>query len=60
MTVYVDNWREHARGGRLTARWSHLMAGPWDDIEELTSSPPASGCGAAGFRTRPGRSSTTT
>ena len=26
MTVYVDNWRQPARIGRLSARWSHLTA----------------------------------
>lgn len=26
MTVYVDDWRQQARAGRLTARWSHLTA----------------------------------
>lgn len=32
MTVYVDNFRAPARVGRLTARWSHLVA---DTPEEL-------------------------
>ena len=35
MTVYVDDWRQQARVGRLTARWSHLTVGPDDDLEEL-------------------------
>lgn len=35
MTVYVDDWRQQARVGRLSARWSHLFAGPDDDIAEL-------------------------
>ncbi len=32
MTVYVDDWRQHARVGPVTARWSHLLA---DDESEL-------------------------
>jgi hypothetical protein len=32
MTVYVDDSRIPARVGRLTARWSHLIA---DDRDEL-------------------------
>lgn len=32
MTVYVDDFRVQARVGRLTARWSHLVA---DDRDEL-------------------------
>ncbi len=35
MTIYVDDWRQQARVGRLNARWSHLMAGPEDDLAEL-------------------------
>lgn len=35
MTVYVDDWRQQARVGRLSARWSHLLCGPEDDIAEL-------------------------
>jgi Protein of unknown function (DUF4031) len=35
MTVYVDDWRQKATVGRITARWSHLTVGPDDDIEEL-------------------------
>lgn len=35
MTVYVDDWRQRARVGRITARWSHLTVGPGDDLEEL-------------------------
>jgi hypothetical protein len=35
MTVYVDDWRQRARIGRITARWSHLTAEPGDDLEEL-------------------------
>ena len=35
MTVYVDNWQQQARVGRLNAQWSHLTAGPFDDLAEL-------------------------
>lgn len=35
MTVYVDDWRQKATVGRITARWSHLTVGPEDDIAEL-------------------------
>jgi hypothetical protein len=35
MTVYVDDWRQPARVGRLNARWSHLTVGPDDDLAEL-------------------------
>ena len=35
MTVYVDDWRQRARVGAITARWSHLTVGPGDDLEEL-------------------------
>lgn len=32
MTVYLDNWRQHARLGPVDDRWSHLVA---DSEEEL-------------------------
>ncbi len=35
MTVYVDDWRQPARVDRITATWSHLTVGPYDDIHEL-------------------------
>lgn len=35
MTVYVDNWRQEATVGRVSGRWSHLFAGPWDNPGEL-------------------------
>lgn len=35
VTVYVDDWRQLARVGRITARWSHLTVGPDDDLAEL-------------------------
>jgi Protein of unknown function (DUF4031) len=35
VAVYVDDMRLEATVGRLTARWSHLMVGPGDDLAEL-------------------------
>ena len=35
MTVYVDEWRQRARVGAITARWSHPTVGPGDDPEKL-------------------------
>lgn len=35
MTVYVDDWRQQARLGRYPGLWSHLLAGPADDLAEL-------------------------
>jgi hypothetical protein len=35
MTIFVDDWQQQARIGRLSARWSHLTAGPFDDPAEL-------------------------
>jgi hypothetical protein len=35
MTVYVDDWRQQARVGRINARWSHLIVAPEGDLEEL-------------------------
>lgn len=35
MTVYVDDWQQQARVGRLNAKWSHLTVGPFDDLAEL-------------------------
>jgi Protein of unknown function (DUF4031) len=35
MTIYVDDIRIPARVGRVSARWSHLSAGPFDDLAEL-------------------------
>jgi hypothetical protein len=35
MTVYVDNWRQRACVGSVDAVWSHMFAGPYDDLEEL-------------------------
>lgn len=33
--IYVDDWQQQARVGRLNARWSHLTVGPFDDPAEL-------------------------
>ena len=35
MTVYVDDWQQPTRVGRLNAKWSHLTVGPFDDLAEL-------------------------
>jgi hypothetical protein len=35
VTIFVDDWMQKARVGRLNARWSHLTAGPFDDPAEL-------------------------
>jgi Protein of unknown function (DUF4031) len=35
VTVFVDDWQQLARVGRLHARWSHLTVGPFDDLAEL-------------------------
>jgi hypothetical protein len=35
MTVYVDDWRQPARVGRVNGTWSHLTVGPCDDLDEL-------------------------
>lgn len=35
MTVYVNDWRQRAHVGVITARWLHLTAGPGDPLEEL-------------------------
>jgi hypothetical protein len=35
MTVYVDDFQTQARVGRISARWSHLCCGPFDDPAEL-------------------------
>lgn len=35
MTVYVDDMRRETAVGRLRARWSHLIVGPFNPIEEL-------------------------
>lgn len=37
MTVYVDDMRVLARVGRITARWSHLMADTDDELHAFAS-----------------------
>ncbi len=53
MTVYVDDWRQPARVGRITARWSHLMVGPGDDLEELHAFAARIGLRRAWFQDKP-------
>jgi hypothetical protein len=33
--IHVDDWMQPARVGRIYARWSHLICGPFDDLDEL-------------------------
>ena len=33
--IFVDDWRQRARVSGIEAVWSHMLAGPWDDPEEL-------------------------
>jgi len=35
MAVYVDDMRQLARVGRVTARWSHLFADSQEELEEF-------------------------
>lgn len=35
MTIFVDDWQQEARVGRISASWSHLTCGPFDNPEEL-------------------------
>lgn len=37
MTVYVDDMRMAARVGRLTARWSHLVADSDDELHAFAA-----------------------
>ena len=53
MTVYVDDYRVSARVGRITARWSHLTVGPFDDIEELHAFAARIGLRRAWFQDKP-------
>ena len=53
MTVYVDDWRQPARVGRLRARWSHLTVGPDDSIEELHALAARIGLKRAWFQDKP-------
>lgn len=53
MAVYVDDWRQPARVGRLSAKWSHLTAGPFDDIAELHAFAQRIGLKRAWFQDKP-------
>lgn len=35
MTVYVDNMLRPARVGRVTSRWSHLLADTTEELERM-------------------------
>ncbi|HXQ60275.1 MAG TPA: DUF4031 domain-containing protein [Acidimicrobiales bacterium] len=50
MTVYVDDWRQPATVGPVTARWSHLTA---DTTEELHAFAAALGLRRAWFQGHP-------
>jgi hypothetical protein len=53
MTVYVDDWRQRPRVGRITARWSHLTVGPGNDLEELHVSAACIGLRRSWFQDQP-------
>jgi hypothetical protein len=53
MTIYVDDWRQPARVGRITARWSHLTVGPHDDIDELHAFAVSIGLRRSWFQDKP-------
>jgi hypothetical protein len=53
MTVYVDDWQQQARVGRLNARWSHLSSGPFDDFAELHAFARRIGMRKAWFQDKP-------
>jgi hypothetical protein len=53
MTVYVDDWRQPARVGRITARWSHLTVGPDDHLAELHTFAASIGLRRAWFQDKP-------
>jgi hypothetical protein len=53
MTVYVDDVRIPARVGRISARWSHLMVGPYDDIAELHAFAARIGLRRSWFQNKP-------
>jgi Protein of unknown function (DUF4031) len=55
MTVYVDDWRQAAKVGRLNARWSHLTVGPFDDPEELHAFAARIGLRRSWFQDKPWR-----
>lgn len=37
MTVYVDDMRREARVGRITARWSHLLADSPSELRDFAN-----------------------
>ena len=53
MTVYVDDWRQLARAGRITDWWSHLTVGPDDDLAELHAFAERIGLRRAWFQDKP-------
>lgn len=53
MTVYLDDWRQPARVGRISGVWSHLTAGPWDDVDELHALAAAVGLRRSWFQDHP-------
>jgi len=54
VTVYVDDWRQPARVGRITGIWSHLTVGPHDDINELHAFAARIGLQRSWFQGKPG------
>ena len=52
MTVYLDDWRQHARLGPVDDRWSHLVA---DSDEELHAFAAAMGMRREWFQDKSGR-----
>ncbi len=52
MTVYLDDWRQPARLGRVTDRWSHLVA---DTEEELHAFAARLGMRREWFQHKPAR-----
>jgi hypothetical protein len=37
VTVYVDDWRQEATVGPVTARWSHLTADTVDELHDFAA-----------------------
>jgi len=52
VTVYLDDWRQHARLGPVDDHWSHLIA---DSDEELHAFAATMGMQRAWFQDRSGR-----
>jgi hypothetical protein len=53
MTVYVDDCRQAARVGRVTAKWSHLTVGPDGDLAELHAFAAGMGLRRGWFQDKP-------